>query len=227
MFQLDIAVNVVDASNVYIFLHNKKDVLLPSFTRLFGSTFRKLQINQEAKYGFRQYLEIIKTDLKNIDQPNSRCNSSRDGISAKECIDTHIEKHLGCILPWKQHSFTKLPACNQALQYEKLFGLYLENAAYMDENEIYETMGCLSSCEKSKYGIKARAMTTNKKYPLNEFKIKLYFTSGRYNEKKQYLIYDSNSLIADIGGYLGLLLGSSLLSMYNDVVGKLISWSKD
>ena len=31
----------------------------------------------------------------------------------------------------------------------------------------------------------------------------------------QYKIYDLNSLIADVGGYLGLLMGHSLLSLYN------------
>ena len=31
---------------------------------------------------------------------------------------------------------------------------------------------------------------------------------------EQYEIYDYNSMMADIGGYVGLLLGSSLLSIY-------------
>ena len=38
-----------------------------------------------------------------------------------------------------------------------------------------------------------------------------------YDERKQYLIYDENHFIADFGGYLGLLLGSSLLSLYDKV----------
>ena len=35
-----------------------------------------------------------------------------------------------------------------------------------------------------------------------------------YIVHKEYLTYDINSFIADIGGYLGLLLGHSLLSVY-------------
>ena len=38
-----------------------------------------------------------------------------------------------------------------------------------------------------------------------------------YDERKQYLIYDENHFIADFGGYLGLLLGSSLLSVYDKI----------
>jgi hypothetical protein len=54
----------------------------------------------------------------------------------------------------------------------------------------------------------------------------LILTYGRYIERKQYLIYDNSSLIADIGGYLGLLLGYNLLSMYNFMVEKLMIWTK-
>jgi hypothetical protein len=36
--------------------------------------------------------------------------------------------------------------------------------------------------------------------------------------KKQYLTYDSDCLIADVGGYLGLLLGHSLLTFYDSFI---------
>ena len=37
----------------------------------------------------------------------------------------------------------------------------------------------------------------------------------RYNEQTQYFTYDIKSFVADFGGYLGLLLGSSLLTFYD------------
>ena len=33
--------------------------------------------------------------------------------------------------------------------------------------------------------------------------------------KEQYILYDYNRLIADTGGYLGLLLGQSILTLIN------------
>jgi hypothetical protein len=36
--------------------------------------------------------------------------------------------------------------------------------------------------------------------------------------KKQYYVYDSDSFIADIGGYLGLCLGMSILTFYDMAV---------
>ena len=35
--------------------------------------------------------------------------------------------------------------------------------------------------------------------------------------RKQYVIYDNNSFIADVGGFMGLLLGSSMLGLYNEL----------
>ena len=37
---------------------------------------------------------------------------------------------------------------------------------------------------------------------------------GNYEFKEQYDIYDGDALIADIGGYLGLLLGLSLFTIF-------------
>ena len=34
--------------------------------------------------------------------------------------------------------------------------------------------------------------------------------------RKQYVIYDNNSFIADVGGFMGLLLGFSLFSIYDE-----------
>jgi hypothetical protein len=50
--------------------------------------------------------------------------------------------------------------------------------------------------------------------------------TGRYEQKDQYVVYDTNSLIADIGGYLGQLLGHSVLSMYNNALQAVESGSK-
>ena len=40
------------------------------------------------------------------------------------------------------------------------------------------------------------------------------YMNSDYIVRQEYLTYDINSLIADVGGYLGLLLGHSLLSIY-------------
>ena len=38
--------------------------------------------------------------------------------------------------------------------------------------------------------------------------------SGKIKVKEQFFVYDGHTMIADVGGYLGLLLGQSILSVY-------------
>ncbi len=45
--------------------------------------------------------------------------------------------------------------------------------------------------------------------------INLYFASGRHLVREEYYRYGFNSFIADVGGYLGLLLGHSILSIFS------------
>ena len=44
--------------------------------------------------------------------------------------------------------------------------------------------------------------------------------AGKTEVKEQFFVYDSNAVIADVGGYMGLLLGHSILSMYRYFTGR-------
>ena len=58
--------------------------------------------------------------------------------------------------------------------------------------------------------------------PKRTLHLYLYYVNSLYDEKEQYVIYDSSSLFADIGGFMGLLLGFSIQSMVEMIEG----WSK-
>ena len=54
-----------------------------------------------------------------------------------------------------------------------------------------------------------------------------FYPSNMYDEYTQYIIYDETNFIANFGGYLGLLLGSSVLTFYDGGkiwMGKLYLW---
>ena len=55
-----------------------------------------------------------------------------------------------------------------------------------------------------------------------EARLSFVYPSGEYDFVEEYYIYNWGSFIADVGGYLGLLLGYSLLSMYQTMVPLLI-----
>ena len=51
-------------------------------------------------------------------------------------------------------------------------------------------------------------------YDYSTLEMMFHFPTATHDVRNEYEIYDFNSLIADIGGYLGLLLGHSILSVF-------------
>ena len=59
----------------------------------------------------------------------------------------------------------------------------------------------------------------------NTTQLSMQFAGSTYTVKKQFLTYTFANFVADFGGYLGLLLGHSLLSLYDigkEIVFKMI-----
>ena len=118
----------------------------------------------------------------------------------------------------------------------------LKNA---DDNQIFEVTRCLSTCSKYEYAVQAENSLSKREYNQsnmgepNAMGIKFHFLTGRYEVKEQvniyppklclstllylkmlfihfkYIVYSFNSLVADVGGYLGLLLGQSIYGLYH------------
>ena len=88
-----------------------------------------------------------------------------------------------------------------------------------DGNTILDVTGCLSSCEKDHFTIDEEPLKCYATFGATDDKYKLTFKilDRSYKEEEQYLIYDTGSFIADVGGYMGLLLGCSLMSLYSEM----------
>ena len=55
-----------------------------------------------------------------------------------------------------------------------------------------------------------------------------FVSSGELHCWLQYIVYDWNDFVADVGGYLGLLLGHSIYGMYDIIrswISKCLGWS--
>ena len=89
----------------------------------------------------------------------------------------------------------------------------------MVESEIYKMTGCLSACEKDKFSLDTEDW--EKVFQgfgsECEYHLKFKIMDRTYEEQEQYIIYDTDSFFADVGGFTGLLLGSSLLSLYDEI----------
>ena len=113
----------------------------------------------------------------------------------------------------------RMLACNSTPEYSawKNISMVLEQA---ESNPIYKMTGCLASCQRNEYTLTGSDFT-KKKFLWNVGKTKLELPfkimGSSYKEEEQYVIYDFNSFIGDVGGFLGLLLGYSALSIYDEL----------
>ena len=91
----------------------------------------------------------------------------------------------------------------------------------MTELEIFENTGCKPSCNRQNIHLNT---IEAKQENANDPKIWWLFSfrDGQYNLHEEYYVYDGDALIADIGGFLGLLLGHSMLSMYHITAMKMM-----
>ena len=92
--------------------------------------------------------------------------------------------------------------------------MYKHDWASKTELEIYQMTGCMPSCKGKQIRLETEQETTSGSTdPIIEWNFQ--YRDGKYNRNEEYLVYDFNNFIADIGGYLGLLLGHSILSVYS------------
>ena len=111
------------------------------------------------------------------------------------------------------------PLCNTVAQLNAFANLSkkLESA---EATNMYEMTGCLSACHKNKYELTIEEESYRTLYGYHPSEVLLIFTiyERSYVEEEEYVIYDLNSFGADVGGFMGLVLGFSLLSIYDKMV---------
>jgi hypothetical protein len=85
----------------------------------------------------------------------------------------------------------------------------------MSEKSIFIRTGCMPMCKRAQYDFKV--ISTQRPPSTSTVLIggHFYYISGRYNYMEDYYTYDESSFFADVGGYLGLLLGHSIISFYD------------
>ena len=87
------------------------------------------------------------------------------------------------------------------------------------DTAIYDLTGCLSACEKYKFALANDDVSLSGEVnATSETLLSFTVNDGYYVEEEQYVIYDFNSFVADTGGYMGLVLGTSFLTIYDQLI---------
>ena len=158
-------------------------------------------------------LEIIQHEKLNLD--NQPCIAD-ETYSFTECLRLHLESKADCRLPWheKIHEKRSKKFCTTMKEFmtitgESGFAKYGESQL----KEVIHTSGCLAPCKYKE--IRAVGPPRNYPYRLGEyvdFSPNLVTTDIRKETEK--LTVPFPTLIANIGGLLGLFLGFSFVMFW-------------
>ena len=219
-------------------------MFIPNWVNVFGSNYIQLRETdarqsaqsfndiirpKEGKH-YQQIMTITKSGLNALDKPSERCSANEMTPNTTACIVSHFEDQLGCSLNINGGGSNGLAPCPVKLGYNSMRNMTkLLNEA--ESNTIYSLTGCFASCRRFGYEQidssfkvlnKTRSVLSqlfgNSGNPKDiELELKFRIIKASYREEEQYIIYDFNSFIGDVGGFLGLLLGYSVLSLYGDI----------
>ena len=196
---------------VKLYTYNKGQMTMPSDTAVYGSAAKMHPIKPNTSYVYEY--RIIQDDILSLDQPARRCHDdSEDLPSVSQCIAEYFEATYNCSL-YMLDSLGKREDCTE--DYASYDNVELrDHWAKKTELEIYQMTGCMPSCKGKQIRLETeQESTSDSTNP--DIHLAFQYRDGMYILNEEYLVYDFNNFIADIGGYLGLLLGHSILSIYS------------
>ena len=197
-------------------------MFVPNAVMAFGSTYKLYTIRMQStvRRTYYRYIQLHRTLYKSLDSQSDRCTNEDTNMTV--CIAEYIARQIGCSVNIQGFEPVSFPRCINKTQLEAFTNVstLLEQAG---STGVYQMTGCLSPCEKYKYDAVLENWSDDISYKNSYSQVLFTFTiyERSYIEEEQYIIYDGNSFLADIGGFLGLVLGSSMLNIYDEVVGLL------
>ena len=134
----------------------------------------------------------------------------------KDCMDEFISQQLKCNLPWASNRIFKEDEECMTEEALKLFRNLSMNMESEDVRAKIQKKGCfLENCKETtwiknpyEYGRGDKKMVFLMHLPSNT----------KVLERKEVHIATFNTFVADFGGYLGLFLGASILSLTDSVL---------
>ena len=120
-------------------------------------------------------------------------------------------------------TYVAVDKCDIPIRKISIFRAASSELSWSDEERFSRLSECKPSCRRNEYlarpvGKREKLWDYTWYYMDNYVQIWLYYGTSRVTVKEQYYTYGFDSFIADIGGYLGLLLGNSILGFYDTLI---------
>ena len=201
---------------VDLYLYTKEQVVIPRWSAgVYGSVHKRFWLKANATY--LEKLHVRKNKFVAIDRSKRRCSNDPTSETLGRCIVRYIESVVECT-SHQAMSDMKMRFCNKSTARTKA-RQEITQFWDMSEDEIFNKTGCIPSCTRDEIKLVGsddrRIISENGEEP--KLILLFIFEDGSYHVRQEYFVYDTGSFLADVGGYLGLILGYSLLGLYNTI----------
>ena len=177
---------------------------------------KKFEVQNGSVPRYFYTMEVSKHQY--LSQEHRQCDSEPKE-TLRKCLERYFNQRMKCRLPWfKPRTSPGLSECTEVSHTRKYLEL-IANMSELTKEKFMEEISCTSPCTMHEYQFE-EAMASKipcsngalcmENSPLHMFAVQ----DANLYVSREVPLYDINSFIADVGGYLGLLLGASVISLY-------------
>ena len=213
--QLTIRLSTKNILDWIIYLHDPHHFTM-SQVMLYGKEM--INVQSSVVSGTVSQYQVEPIGVNHINQEDEPCISDEDKVTDLwDCITDHMYSKMNCTLPWASKAVDKdIQLCSSPEEYD-LYYAEIKRGRYRDSQYIEKVAKCTPGCKRVEYSAKL-GRNAQDQAPIDEWKLRIYYAKDKFPSREQFYIYSTANLIADFGGYLGLLLGYSLLGFYDSMM---------
>ena len=150
--------------------------------------------------------------IKRLNKSRFICHEANSNRQA-DCINNYYASKLNCTLPWVQaDNQDPVDLCNGKDKFEEFKNLSMSIGEFGATNDLNERGCTIPNCKQKSWNI---ASVKKLLYHRNStFPLFIFSSKTKVLHRNEIELYTISSFFADIGGYLGLILGESLVSYF-------------
>ena len=209
----------LDKNFVYqIWLHDE-NFFIPHVNPLgFPSKFWRFKFerqNNESRNEPGKFHLITLTKQRKLNLDRSPCEED-PLYSFATCTKEKLSERIGCRLPWDRWSQQDRKVCESEKEFQQYEHIYAD--LNMAESDVLEEMvGCKKPCSYNEFNF---VFSSPQVMPSNDKNlVGIGAASRKTLVEKEVLHYPLTSFIAEFGGALGLFLGFSFMTIWQEIRG--------